>query len=345
MIRTQPVVTIIVLLFITVGTFFLAGSVSSNQPGLTYFALGDSIASGNASPGLSVRPCQRDDRSYAVIVANMLDDVADTSFHHLACSGARIVNEAEAIQACYAQLSATTDPPQTGWADCELKSLRNQVSEVVARIDDSPTLVTITIAANDTGWTDPLAIVGLLLASDDVFRARIDEIAESIGNELDAEIERLLVHDQVTIILTDYYNPLNPGSTLYALMADAQAVVWGAENVGNEPCTGVDLDDITHELSCAERFEYALQAVNRSLATATETDPSRVLLASVIEQFRGHEAPAEACGDAKPTSGESWIRGLVETDVGTQPDCFHPNALGMTVLAEEVIIVWNARNP
>ncbi len=341
---TRALSVVIILILVSVATFALSGRASSDSQGLTYIALGDSVASGNAVPTPGVGPCQRDDDSYPMLVFNALNDGRDTAFHHLACSGARIVNDAEAIERCHAEIAATTSTTEMRRDDCELKSLRHQVSEAIPLIGERPALVTITASANDTSWTDPLAIVGLLLAPDEMFRTRIDEIAARIGEELETEVARLLAHNQVTVILTDYYNPLNARSSLYDLIQGAQAVAWGADNVDDEPCTGVDRDGNRHQMSCAERFEYALQAVNTSIASVAQTSQDRVFLASVIDAFRGHEAPAGACGNAEPANGVSWIRGLVDTRLITRPDCFHPNTRGAGAIASAVLAVWDA-NP
>lgn len=336
-------IVIAALFIVTTGAALIGAGDDSDGTLLTYIALGDSVATGNALDALPADPCLRGAESYPVLVHSTLDETSPTAFRHLACSGARIVDPEPTIQRCDAQLTATNEIVPSGRNACGLKAFRQQVTDALELIDDQRTLVTITVGANDTSWTDPLMIVGLLLAPDHIFRAEIERITSDVSRVLAVEIERLLGNDEVTIILTDYYNPLNPESNLYGAIRGAQSTAWGLDNVGDEPCTGTDRSGNEHRLSCADRFAFALDALNTMLKSLTSIDPERVFVASVDERFRGHEAPEGECGAASPTSGESWIRGLVDDGGVTRPDCFHPNALGADAMATAVLEVWKRR--
>jgi lysophospholipase L1-like esterase len=316
-----------------------AGREASFDGRLHYIALGDSIPSGNAFPTDETRPCQRSDDSYPWMVSRQLSVAFEPEaykFSHIACSGARIaVGEASVLNRCQDSLDSGASDEQVD--ACDLKWLPNQVDQAIDAINDRPTLVTITIGANDTGWTEPLTLISLLLSPDDEFRETIDEAAAQVEDALADEVARLLEERSVTIILTDIYNPFNPDSVIFDLARAAQAPAWGAGNVGDEPCTGTDRDGVAHELSCAERAEYGLQALSMAIQRVAESDPKRVAFAGLIEPFRGHEAPAGVCGEAEPASGESWIRETVGGGLMPLPDCFHPNTDGAEAIARLIL--------
>jgi lysophospholipase L1-like esterase len=227
---------------------------------------------------------------------------------------------------------------------CALKWLPNQVDTAIDDFTGRQTLVTITVGANDTGWTDPLGLISLMLATDDEFRSSIDAVGEQVGVALSAEIDRLLAEPNVTVIVTDVYNPFNAESVLFDFALMAQEAAWGTENVGQDPCTGIDREGVLHEMSCAERAEYGLQALRSAIEGAAGRDPRRVASVSLIEPFRGHESPQGVCGGAEPSSGVTWIRDTAGGGLVPFPDCFHPNTAGVEAIAALILDAWAALN-
>lgn len=118
-------------------------AVADERPALTYFALGDSYASGH---GLfdDGTPCRRSQYAYPYWVSDALSATYAVDFgpeRHLACSGATAGTNDD-----------TSDPA---------KSISYQFEKVNAFLDErdgnggsDPVLVTITIGANDVGLTD-----------------------------------------------------------------------------------------------------------------------------------------------------------------------------------------------
>lgn len=346
--QSQPTFIAVVLVTIVLAVPMLM-PLGSDRPvasvdGLHYVALGDSIPSGNVFPNDDTRPCQRSDDSYPTIVSQHLALSHDTDgfrFSHIACSGARIATgEREIIDRCLDSLNRNTSERQVD--ECDLKWMPNQVDEALDLLDGRQTLVTITIGANDTGWTDPFGLLSLMLATDEEFVQSIDEVASSVEAMLTSEIERLVSELNVTVVVTDIYNPFNADSVLFDLALTAQASAWGAMNVGSEPCTGTDRDSVVHEMSCDERAEYGLQALSTAIQQAVERFSERVVAVSLIDEFRGHEAPSGFCGDAEPASGETWIRDSASGGIVPFPDCFHPNTAGARAIASIVVDAWTA---
>ncbi len=313
--------------------------------GLRYIALGDSIPSGNAFPTDENRPCQRSTDSYAWMVGQQLAgdfEPDEFTFIHIACSGARsAASEDVVIERCFDTLEPEVTDEQRD--ECALKWLPNQVDEALDLLDGRRALVTITIGANDTGWTDPLGLIALMLATDEEFGDAIDEVAADVESALADEIERLVSEPFVTVVVTDIYNPFNQESAIFRLALAGQARIWGPENVGDDPCTGTDRDGVVHLLSCSERAEYGLQSLSAAIQRAAAHFPDRVLAVSLIDAFRGHEAPEGSCGDAVPSSGETWIRDIASGGLVPLPDCFHPNTAGAQAIAEIVLDVWRAQ--
>jgi len=322
-----------------------AGNDAPDADGLLYLALGDSIPSGNAFPDDETRPCQRNVDSYAWMVGQRLGAESapeEFEFRHIACSGARVaVDKQRVIDRCLDSLDSDASDKQVG--DCQLKWLPNQVDEALEHLDGRSVLVTITVGANDTGWTDPLGLIDLMMAPDDEFRASIDDVAEQVEESLAAQVSRLVAEPDVTVILTDIYNPFNRESQLFDLARMAQASAWGMGNLGDDPCTGTDRDGVVHELSCAERAEYGLQALSGAIQRVAAEDPERTAFVTLLGPFRGHESTGGLCGDAEPASGESWIRNNVGGGLIPLPDCFHPNTAGAEAIAELIVDAWNRR--
>jgi lysophospholipase L1-like esterase len=313
-----------------------AGRRDARQPAeIDYFALGDSVASGHGLPDSQGAPCQRSRHAYPYVVAGLLAErygAGNVRFEHLACSGARVATApAEMVRSCLRGLGrAAADDAR---ALCAYKSLHNQVTRVLDQLSDRPALVSITIGVNDARWTQLDHAADMLLETDQAFIAEIDQLAAQIERALSAELERLLAHPNVDIVLTDYYDPFNDESVVFRTARRTQQLTWGPWNVSAEPCTGTDRNDVEHHLSCAERVDYGLRALRAITERAAAASAGRVAPASLLDTFRGHEAGRGICGLAAPSAGTSWIQSTGGDRLGTRPDCFHPNEDGARAIA------------
>jgi lysophospholipase L1-like esterase len=257
---------------------------------IDYFALGDSVASGY---GLTddETACHQSMLAYPwLLYARLQKTVAVPQFDLLACSG-------------------TT----TGTLD-------GQVSEVLSRLSAHPTLITLTVGANDFGWSDVFAFAQHLCTPDDQeFHAWVEGITRTVEDQLVGQLSRVLAYPQVEVILTDYYNPTN---------------VSGAFWEGVRPqCVFVDVYD---------RSEAVVRALNATIIQASQRvgSPGSVQVATVHDAFLGHEAPRPWCGTAPPDQGDTWIQYPTDPDSNATPvggDCFHVNRAGAGQYAETVL--------
>jgi lysophospholipase L1-like esterase len=257
---------------------------------IDYFALGDSVASGYglADDGTS---CHQSMLAYPwQLYARVQETFIVHQFELLACSG------------------TTTE------------TLERQVSEVLSRLSPHPTLLTLTVGANDVGWSDVFAFAQHLCTPDDqTFHAWLEGITRTVEDHLVEPLVRLGAYPQVEVILTDDYNPTN---------------VSGAFWKGVRPqCVFVDVYD---------RSEAVAHALNATISQASQRvgSPNFVQVATVHEAFQGHEAPRPWCGTAPPDQGETWIQYPTDPDSNATPvggDCFHVNRAGAAHYAEMVM--------
>jgi lysophospholipase L1-like esterase len=254
-----------------------------------YFALGDSVASGHglADDGTA---CRQSMLAYPWLVLEHLQgSFVVEQFDHLACSGAT---------------TATLD---------------GQVSEVLGRLSGHPTLLTMTVGANDFGWSDVFAFAQVLCTPDDeAFRAWAEGVAHTVEDHLVGQLGRLLASPQVEVILTDYYNPTNVSGGFW-------------ERV-HPRCLFVDVYD---------RSEHVVDTLNAAITRAWQRlgSPPYMQVAIVHDAFHSHEAPRPWCGTALPDVEETWIQYPTDPDSNAPPvggDCFHPNGAGAQRYAEAV---------
>jgi lysophospholipase L1-like esterase len=199
------------------------------------------------------------------------------------------------------------------------ETLERQVSELVGRLSAHPTLLTLTVGANDFGWSDVFAFAEHLCTPDDqTFHAWLEGITQTVEDQLVEQLSRVLAYPQVEVILTEYYNPTN-----------ASGAFWRRVR---PQCVFVDVYD---------RSEAVADALNATLAQASQRvgSPGTVHVATVRDAFRGHEAPRPWCGTAPPDQGETWIQYPTDPDSNATPvggDCFHMNRAGAEHYAEAV---------
>jgi lysophospholipase L1-like esterase len=256
---------------------------------IDYFALGDSLASGYglADDGTT---CRQSVHAYPwQVLAQLQEAFVVQQFALLACSG------------------TTTE------------TLDRQVSEVISRLSARPTLVTLTVGANDFGWSDVLTFAQRLCTPDDnAFHAWIEGITQTVEDNLVGQLDRLLAYPQVEVILTDYYNPTNVSGAFWRRV--------------HPQCLFIDVYG---------RSEQVAHALNSTIKQAGERleNLGFVPMATVHDAFRGHEGPRPWCGTDPPEVGETWIQYPTDPDSNATPvggDCFHVNRAGAGHFAKAV---------
>jgi lysophospholipase L1-like esterase len=321
---------------------------------IDYFALGDSIASGHGLQ--STGNCKRSTRAYPYLVKEALvgEGIKIANFKHLACSGATASEPENNSRYQYAVKIYNPEGflkkvPETQEApDIDLLLwLHNQVLYANANINDSrPTLITISIGANDLGWTDFDALFTHLSMDFDGF----DQWAQQKGNEINKilsdelfnpEYGLMNLHPNTYVIINTIYNPITE-HTVYFLasmkLKNLQACV--INNIGN--------------INCYERASHLVNVVNLKIITVATKQmkdknkyQNRIKAAGVYQAFEQNKATAFLCDIAKPETEKSWVQYIkypnsnevTEIDIignikiKFTGDCFHPNIEGAKGIA------------
>jgi hypothetical protein len=121
----------------------------------------------------------------------------------LACSGA----------------TAARDPQSHN----HLMRFHNQVQAVLAYLDkngsDRPTLVSITIGANDLEFDDLAKVLSHLEESPEDYNAWLKEVIDhpqtGVKKSVKDEVVRLLAKPNVIVIIIDYHTPFNKESIIF----------------------------------------------------------------------------------------------------------------------------------
>lgn len=324
---------------------------SSNS--IQYYALGDSVASGHGLGADCVDTCLRSYRAYPFRLAAFLqNDGYSVETHHFACSGATSSGSISAAQ--------------------REKTLGFQVEEVLKDLppNDPPTLVTITIGANDFHWLEQDFLQKLTAQSDAAFESELTNISKQIRTNVISQVNKLLdANPNLGIVITDYYNPFDP-TTLFGEswidlvnpMRLAQTWSWwfptkATKNYLQARYFGLPLVDtvlgatlgieLKAELyQIVARMDRVISAVNGalSLVSKNSTDPRRVQKTSTIRQaFSIHPATCLFPLDGATT----WIQNPLALESNSVRcvskidalqgfgDCIHPNATGAESIAAE----------
>jgi lysophospholipase L1-like esterase len=283
-----------------------------------YFALGDSLASGYGLMDTGTA-CHRSDLSYPFKVRNyLLKRYQVVNFKHLACKGA----------------TAGQPSDQDLQKDVN-KWFRNQVDWVVDNLSDRPTLVTITIGANDIGWTNYNVLKDHMMLFGDEYLGWVQTVKDNITKELLVQIPRLFAnHPNVAVLITTIPNPFNEKSVYFPL--------WG------RLCT-----DILSTLDCYQRTEYMISGINTVFMLDVIIPigrPANVRVVPVDVKFAKHASPRPSCGSAGTDVSDTWVQypndpnsnGDVPSDIklifthAEHGDCFHPNEKGAQAFADLV---------
>jgi len=320
-------------LLIRTATQQLPMPVADSSATIDYFALGDSIAAGHGLQDTG-EPCRRSRYSYPYRVAlELTREYGNVSFpaeHHLACTGAKANKPAK----------ADLDKDPNKW-------LVSQVDYVLDHLDPSrSTIVSIGIGANDFGWANPEIIKQRLYFDDDeTYAAWVATTVAAVKKTLKAQVERLLRHRHVGVILVEYHNPFNRESVFFN--ADWQ----GATNLLlRDRCAGL-------LRLCYQRTEDAIHLLNSALLEIYIElhHPERLQITAIHVASHGHESPRadevkSRCGTASPTITDSWVQYRDDPNSNSFPsiganvagselwigDCFHLNIFGSVHFARAV---------
>jgi lysophospholipase L1-like esterase len=258
-----------------------AAASAGESTAVDYLALGDSVASGYGL-GASAAPCYRSSKAYPSLVLDRLRARhRAVRFRFLACAGA------------------------TASGGSGMRSLHQQVSVALRSPGGRPALVSLTIGINDLEWWNLARLAILVRESEARFAAWLGGTAAGVQGALDQELGRLVERPRTSVVLTGYFDPLNPGSSFY-------------ENRLICP----------DEQLCRSRVARVLARLNGAIRAAARDVGARgrVRFAPVAAAFAGHESARPDCGDAPPDAAATWI----------QDDCFHPNARGARAIAGAV---------
>ena len=272
---------------------------AQDKPALTYFALGDSYASGHglSDDNRDSDPCRRSPSSYPYRVKEALSEkYSMIKFHHLACSGA-------------------TAGSNTKDKTSPFKSLMDQFDVANAYLNhrDSianpePVLVTITIGANDIGLKDGDTWGQISrqwpASSATNFFEWLNAKSAPVVSSLTPIIDTLLSHENVHIVLTDYPNPFKDDAA--------------AAKIGNFFC-----NDMFLSLTCDEALARTLSKLNSIMLDQflQVNQPSHLRVATLGAPFSGHYS---TCLSPNP---ETWFG----------DDCVHPNGSGAQAIADAIL--------
>ncbi len=273
--------------------------------------LGDSIASGH---GLSDdgSACQRSQRAYPYKLAARIKTELDrnASVTLLACSGATTLKPSDQT------LSQSPDE----W-------INNQIAEANQKIaslpSDEPVIVTISIGANDLDWTSKYPLI--FGTNDTQLKSTVSSIASQVSSALQPQLESLLTHANVHVVLTSILDPVNPTSVYFVASGGT------CQPVGTVDCYARTVSTLTTLNDALDNTVKAVQAL--------PTIGSRISFTTgLFDLFQQHFSPAPGCGGTSVET--SWVQApatpsLIPSFNGN--DCFHPNAAGAQAYADSIL--------
>ena len=265
--------------------------------------------------------CRQSNLAYPNKVESLLQTRYEiVNFKSLACSGATALK-----------------PPQSALDKSQYKWLSNQVDYVLANLSDRPTLVSITIGANDFEWTNELNFYHRLAQSGKNYLSWTTKTKTKVGTELRGQVKRLLEHNNVAIVITQVHNPVNGESKFFDLFP-------------GKPCANV-FNDVT----CYDRSSYAVGLLNTAYVLNVWVPlgrPDRVRIALInAPTDKSFSSPRPSCGSALPENNATLIQYVGDPNsnsllppairklwkIGnTAGDCIHPNEQGAQVYADAV---------
>lgn len=144
---------------------------------------------------------------------------------------------------------------------------------------------------------------------------------------LQKELERLLAHNNVAVVVTEVHNPFNRDSVFFKGPVGGNCAL----------------------VQCYNRTESAVHQLNGAFINLWVElgRPDRLQIAALHARFHNHESPRSSCGNQTPDVWDSWIQQKDDEFSNSKPgldenlgpkgpwlgDCFHPNILGATQYA------------
>ena len=281
---------------------------------LSYYALGDSVASGYGLMDDTPDPCRQSmESSYpAAVQQSLAQDIPVVHFTLLACSGASFNQTAAQIGQCW------DSTPEQYVENCRLQQVNEQFlalrSALSQRSPGSPALVTVTVGIDDLNWSDPTVMMNLMSISDGDVVTSMDQLSQSTAANLHDQLDALLAdYPNVKVVVTGYYNPFNQDSwilryanllkTLSPMISPTASLVqgfndhvlqgkgsvkpftaglgWIISQIGRQPNTIIPSNDLCtsaiqkgRTLSCYARTEHAINAFNDSLSQVVSDEAS-----------------------------------------------------------------------
>jgi lysophospholipase L1-like esterase len=294
---------------------------------LQYFALGDSVASGH---GLldDGPPCRQSTKGYPFVLAGMLWEARpDLSLV--------FPEDKSHLLACSLSLSGSEGRH-------DLSRQVDTLAALVGSATDEAVLVTITTGMNDI-WGDPARFGEMLLSilskPDGLYAAWLESTIDAIEIHVADAIRRTLEFGpKVAVVVSGYYNPMNPRffesplDSPVALMNSAFAKLWRS------------FEAVCEFQDCYARTNQLIETLNAGLRSAvTEAGSDRVRFDdSMYQSFKGH---ASVCGLEQQDRADTWVQSPIDRESNSlgsifgRPelvglgDCIHPNTRGALAIA------------
>ncbi len=291
----------------------LLGTQALEVTRVSYFALGDSIASGhglNDSGG----ECHRSPSAYPYHLARQLQNadpnilVRFNDSHLIACSGQPSTDLTYQVNQLRGKLAIETKQGLVSPSD--------------------PIVVSISAGINDIwGSSEKLAstLSEIIFAEDAFFASWVNAQLPAIKENLRTAIgEIIAMGPNTSVVVTGYYNPLNELSIFFA------------------PFPQRCLDG-----SCNRRADRLIELLNNALSQVTLSFGTEKVqfVGSIADSFKGHEGPRPLCGLAPPDRLDSWIQSPFLPDYNSisslagfaalpfTGDCLHPGYAGARAIA------------
>ena len=322
---------------------------------LAYYTLGDSIASGH---GLPSGDGQNLSSRYPAVCRQSPDAYPDVFVRDLRNSPSNYVVVRWRKVACSGALTST----EKGSARLDLPEQITAVLRDQFPLDEQ-TLVSVTIGVDDFDFSRE-AVQGTHLCEDrSDFELWVDTNVRKATQNITREIQKLLARiPNLTLIVTDYPNPVNRQSSYFSVLKASPN--WFFYKYGlwtkNGNCRNLS------DAELYDRSEFIVQRLNDALGDVVSALPAgqaqNVALVRLHDVFHGHESARTNCGAARPKQGDTLIQyvqfdiagalseekynsvvqaagGLLQyvLDIGqrleTGDDCFHPNVQGAATYA------------
>ncbi len=196
---------------------------------------------------------------------------------------------------------------------------------------------------SDFHFSDPSNLMKQLSRKEAQYFAWMDLTIDSATNHIFEQTQKLLAYENVTVIITQIYNPFNEHSVFFTPS--------GRVKIGPINLRGCDI----RRINCHERTELAVETFNAALISNVilQIDqPNRLrIVTGIKDDFEEHLAPFPSCTTAAlidgsyPSIDNTYIQYFFDSSSNAIPivrgDCIHPNQAGADAIAEKTITVIN----